>query len=288
MFDIIAALTFGAMFAVDVMVIVGLAPGRPGARLAAFLLAAVWSSAIVTIAAMGGFAPGTIRPLPAAVLAFSVLVLGGVIAWAASAAFRQALMKLPLPALVGINGFRIGGVFFLLLFSHGRLSAPFAPSAGWGDIVTGTAAIPLAAMAASHRTVPLWLLGMWNAFGALDLIVAITLAFLSAPGTPYQVFTDPPGTVVMTTLPWVGVATLLVPLYLLTHFTIAARLRLMSTGRLASVTQDAAAGGPSPSGFRLQAEVEVERLTPAAARPSARRAPRAAPGRGTRSRRPQA
>jgi hypothetical protein len=29
----------------------------------------------------------------------------------------------------------------------------------------------------------------------------------------------------MTTLPWIAVATILVPLYLLTHFTIAARLR---------------------------------------------------------------
>jgi hypothetical protein len=29
----------------------------------------------------------------------------------------------------------------------------------------------------------------WNAFGALDLAVAITLAVLSAPGTPFRVFT---------------------------------------------------------------------------------------------------
>lgn len=40
MLDIIAALTFGAMFAVDVMV-GGLTPVRPRAKLTAFLLAAV-------------------------------------------------------------------------------------------------------------------------------------------------------------------------------------------------------------------------------------------------------
>jgi hypothetical protein len=91
MFDIIAALRFGAMFAVDVMVIVGLAPVRPSAKLTALLLAAVWSSTIVIIAAVGGFAPGTTRPLPAPVLAFSALVHGGVILWAASPAFRQVL-----------------------------------------------------------------------------------------------------------------------------------------------------------------------------------------------------
>jgi hypothetical protein len=131
----------------------------------------------------------------------------------------------PLAALVGINSFRIGGVFFLLLFADGRLSSPFAPSAGWGDIITGIAAIPIAAGAASARSVPSGLLAAWNVFGAVDLVIAVTLAFLSAPGTPFRVFMDAPGTVVMTTLPWVLVATLLVPLYLLTHFIIAARLR---------------------------------------------------------------
>jgi hypothetical protein len=65
----------------------------------------------------------------------------------------------------------------------------------------------------------------WNAGGSLDLVVAVTLAFLSAPGTPYRLFTDRPGTTVMTTMPWILAATFLVPLYLLTHLTIAARLR---------------------------------------------------------------
>jgi Na+/pantothenate symporter len=78
----------------------------------------------------------------------------------------------------------------------------------------------------------------WNAFGALDLVVAVTLAFMSAPGTPYRVFTEGPGTVVMTTLPWILVATFLVPLYLLTHLTIAARLRL---SRYANVPRPEAA-----------------------------------------------
>jgi len=148
-------------------------------------------AAMVVIAAMGGFRPGA-----------------------------------ALAALVGVNAFRIAGVFFLLLLADGRLPAPFAPSAGWGDIITGIAAMPIAAVAAaSHDKVPQRLLAAWNAFGALDLVVAVTQAFLSAPGTPYRVFTEGPGTVVLTTVPWILAATFLVPLYLLTHFTIAARLR---------------------------------------------------------------
>jgi hypothetical protein len=193
---------------------------------------------MVAIAAMDGFRPGLLGPIPTPVMAFATLVLGSLLAWLAWPAFRDALLSLPLAALVGVNAFRIGGVFFLLLFAEGRLSAPFAPSAGWGDIITGVAAIPIAAVAASRHNVSRRLMAVWNAFRALDLVVAVTLAFLSAPGTPYRLFTEGSGTVVMTTLPWILAATFLVPLYLLTHVTIAARLRL---SRYADVTRSEAA-----------------------------------------------
>jgi hypothetical protein len=128
-----------------------------------------------------------------------------------------------------------------LLSADGRLSAPFAPAAGWGDIITGVAAIPVAALAAARPDGARRVLAAWNAFGALDLLVAVTLAFLSAPGTPYRVYTEGPGTVVMTTMPWILAATFLVPLYFLTHVTIAARLRL---SRFASVPDAETADAP--------------------------------------------
>jgi hypothetical protein len=223
--DVIAAIAFGAMVVTDLTILVSLMDVPFNWKIVASLLAAAWVAAIVAGAAMGGFSPGLLGPIPTPVLAFSALVVGSLVAWLVWPAFRNALLSVPLAALVGINSFRIGGVFFLVLFADRRLSAPFAPSAGWGDIITGIAAIPLAAMAASRRRVSRRLLAAWNAFGTLDLVVAVTLAFVSAPGTPFRIFTEGPGTVVMTTLPWVLVATFLVPLYLLTHFTIAVRLR---------------------------------------------------------------
>jgi hypothetical protein len=226
MLDVIAAFCFGAMVAADVAILTSLAAVSLKSKLVASTTAAAWAAAMVVIAAMGGFGPGLLGPIPTPVLAFTTLVLGSLLAWLAWPAFKDALLSLPLAALVGVNAFRIGGVFFLLLFAEGRLSAPFAPSAGWGDIITGVAAIPIAAIAASRHNLPRRLLAAWNAFGAMDLVVAVTLAFLSAPGMPYRVFTEGAGTVVMTTLPWVLAATFLVPLYLLTHITIAARLRL--------------------------------------------------------------
>jgi hypothetical protein len=46
-------------------------------------------------------------------------------------------------------------------------------------------------------------LGLWNAFGALDLLVAVSLGVLSAPATRIQIFTGPPGTAAMSNPPWV-------------------------------------------------------------------------------------
>lgn len=225
MLDVIGALALSAIFVIEVAVLVGFAHVAPRSRMIAYAIAAAWSVAIVTIAAIGGFAPGATGPFPAPLLPFAALVTGGLAAWLLWPEFRNALLSVPLAALIGVNAFRIAGILFLILYAHGRLSAPFALSAGWGDIITGLAAIPLAAMVAWRHLLSRRVLMAWNAFGALDLIVAITLGVLSAQGTPFRVFMDEPGTVAMTTLPYIGVPTLLVPLALLIHLTIAAQLR---------------------------------------------------------------
>lgn len=232
MLDLIGALLLGVICTADVTALIGLAAIRPVARLVAFVVAAAWVSLIVTIAARGGFASGVTGPFPAPAIAFLALMTGCLSGWFAWPGFRRASLSVPLSGLVGINAFRIGGVFFLILHSQGRLAAPFAISAGWGDIITGLTAIPLAALAAWKGDLPRGLLRAWTAFGALDLMVAIALGALSAPGTPFRLFWQAPGTVAMGTLPWVGVPTLLVPLYLMTHVTIAARLRLERAARV--------------------------------------------------------
>jgi hypothetical protein len=238
MLDVVGALLLGAICAADIAVLVGLAVIRPAAKVVAFLIAAAWISLIFTIGALGGFAAGITGPFPAPVIPFLIMMTGGLVAWFAWPAFRSALLSIPLWALIGVNAFRIAGVCFLILHHQGRLAAPFATSAGWGDIITGLAAIPLAVAAGWRGKLPPWLLTAWTAFGTLDLIVAITLGALSAPGTPFRVFTEAPGTVAMGTIPWVGIPALLVPLYLMTLLTIAARLR--TVGARHELT-----GGPS-------------------------------------------
>src|SRR6185437_5784695 len=183
----------------------------------------LWAAAIVTVAALGGFAPDAPGRLPTPGFAFIAILAALFGTFRLSARFRSALLSIPLPVLVGLNIARIGGVFFLLLLADQRAPSPFAPSAGWGDIITGVVAIPLT-LALARNAAPAWSVKLWNAFGTLDLIVAVALGMLSAP-TPFQVFTAAPGTAVLTSLPWILIPTVLVPIFLLLHLVIAANIR---------------------------------------------------------------
>jgi hypothetical protein len=234
MLDIIAAIFATAAYATVIGALIGLSPVGAGMRLAALTAAAAWLAIIVAVAALGGLAPGVLGPVPANLLPFAgllILLFGG---WFLVPQLRSALLAVPLPVLVGVNAARLGGVFFLLLYADGRLSAPFAPAAGVGDMITGALAIPIAATLAFSFDIRRTWLGLWNAFGALDLVVAVFLGLLSAPGAPFRVFTEGPGTLAMTTVPWVFVPAMLVPIFLLIHFAIATKLRnAAQAGRLA-------------------------------------------------------
>lgn len=223
MIDLVGAIFGSALYAVLVGVLVGCSPAARSVKIAIAAVAAVWGTAVVGVAALGGFGPGVTGPVPAVVFPFAgslALLFGG---WFLSPEFRNALLSISLPAFIWLNAGRLGGVFFLILAAHGRLPAPFAPTAGLGDMLVGALAIPLALAAIRASATQAWL-GGWNALGALDLIVAVSLGVLSAPGTPFRVFTEGPGTAAMGSLPWVMIPGLLVPLYLLIHIVIAARL----------------------------------------------------------------
>jgi hypothetical protein len=129
----------------------------------------------------------------------------------------------PLPALIALHAIRLLGFIFLVLYAEGRLPAPFAPSAGWGDMFIGATALPLAWAAARFgaRVRPLVLL--WNGLGVADLVVALTLGPLSAPG-PLQVFLGPPDSSPMTTLPWLIIPGFLVPCLMFLHIVIFTRV----------------------------------------------------------------
>lgn len=234
MLDIIGAISTTTAFALLVGTIAVYLPRNLVTR---WLVGTVlWAAALVDLAAAGALAPGATGPVPGPGFAFIAAILALFGTFGLSARFRNALLAIPMPVLVGLNMVRVGGIFFLLLLAEQRLSSPFAASAGWGDIITGLAAIPLTfALARNARFV--WPVALWNAFGTLDLIGAILLGMLSAPGTPFQVFTAAPGTIAMTSVPWIIIPTILVPLLFLLHFTIAAKLRSANRAGNAQLAQ---------------------------------------------------
>ena len=87
----------------------------------------------------------------------------------------RALASIPLPALISVHAIRIVGFLFLLLLAAGRISAPFASSAGWGDIIAGATAVPVAWALSTRGAGIRWLVLLWNSVGLLDLLAALTL-----------------------------------------------------------------------------------------------------------------
>jgi hypothetical protein len=114
-------------------------------------------------------------------------------------------------------------VIFLVLFAAGKLPAPFAPSAGWGDIFVGATALPVAwamlRFGARARALAL----AWNTIGLADLVNAVALGALSAP-SPLQVFVGPPTSTLMTNLPWLIIPGFLVPSLMFIHLVVFYRL----------------------------------------------------------------
>jgi hypothetical protein len=141
-----------------------------------------------------------------------------------SAKVRESLLALPVTLLVGLNVMRIFGGFFLLLALQDRLSGPFPQSAGWGDVIVGLTAIPLTLAIARNPEDHRGALLAWNVFGTLDLIAAVTLGIISAPGSPLQLLGGTIGSTAVWMLPWSTIPTLLVPFYLITHGVIFAHL----------------------------------------------------------------
>lgn len=136
---------------------------------------------------------------------------------------RRRVMEASLPAIIGVQSVRVLGIWFVLLHAAERLPAPFAPIAGWGDILAGILAVPVAWMAARLPGRSRGAILGWNVIGAVDLIAAVTLGLTSLPG-PLRLFMDEPGSGPMNVLPWTIIPGFLVPSLLTLHAVVFYRL----------------------------------------------------------------
>ena len=221
--DLVAAidLTAGAAIVIGTLALVY--PGPPRSRAQLAIGFAAWFAAIAVLCGLGVFRPvtgtGTIG-LGVAILGPALVVLAIVLG---SPERRDRVLAMPLAPLIGVHVVRVLGVNFLLLQAAGRLPAPFAPSAGGGDIFIGLTALPLAwavsRQIAGWRTLAIG----WTLLGMLDLVTAIGLGVVSAPDSPIRIFQGPPDTSAMTTLPWMLIPAFLVPILFLLHVLVLKR-----------------------------------------------------------------
>jgi hypothetical protein len=192
-------------------------------RLIFAAIAGAWVGVASAVAGAGTLQDGPLA-LPALLVLFLTPLILTTIVVSVSARARATLLAFPMALLIVLNMFRVLGAFFLVLAGDGRLGGPFPYSAGWGDIITGALALPVAWAAMRNPNAQRLTLA-WNTFGTLDLIVAVTLGVTSRNNSPIQLFHAGVGSQAITTLPWAIVPTVLVPFYLITHAVIFAQLR---------------------------------------------------------------
>jgi len=219
MLDYIGTIFVAISMAVAFAAVITTIPVRLGWRLTVAAAGGAWVGLAIAIAEAGKLADvailGALFAFP--LVATTVLAL-------VSPAVRSALLAIPVQLIIGVHVFRILGVEFLVLASLCRLAGPFPQSAGWGDIITGSLAIPVALLAMRVPINDMRILA-WNAFGVLDLIVAVTLGVTSANGSLLQFIHAGVGSAAIQTLPWSLVPTALVPFYLICHGIVFARAR---------------------------------------------------------------
>src|SRR5262245_43803514 len=190
-------------------------PAMPAWPLIGSVVLALWLLAAFILGSQGFFRPTPSNRFPTIILAFIPLVAGYAL-FLLSRSFHAIVTATPLAWLIGVQFFRTFGLLFLFLSAGGNLPGLFALPAGIGDGLVGiTAPIVVYLLLTQHPwTRPA--AALWNIAGIVDLVVAMTIGFLSSPG-PLQLLARDVPNVLVTAFPLVLVPTFAVPLFLLLH-----------------------------------------------------------------------
>ena len=191
------------------------------------LICISWLMAVVAMALSGGF-DAAVGERPIAIL-FAVLtpVVLFSLSYVSINAFRNWVLGLDMRHLILLHSWRMVGMGFVFLFFHERLPALFALPAGLGDAAAAMGAIFLGialyerAATVSHKRVYLW-----NTFGLIDFVIAVSLGVMTRAGELLH-FSGTVGSEIMGTFPLALIPGFAVPFYVITHLIIYAQLRQM-------------------------------------------------------------
>ena len=224
MLDLLGAVILTAVIALNITAFTAAMPISGAARLTVSVIAGAWTGLAAFAAATGRIADAA-APFPLVGVFVVVPLVAAAVAAIVSPPARRAMLAVPMATLVGLNIARVFGGFFVLLALVDRLGGPFPQSAGWGDVITGVAAVAVKGLGARETASADRTIALWNAFGTLDLVVAILLGVVSSNGSPLQLIHAGAGSAAVQALPWSLIPTVLVPFYLITHGIVFAKLR---------------------------------------------------------------
>lgn len=152
-----------------------------------------WAAAIVLIAwlairvGLALFPPGgTVLGAPYLIGFFTVGFTLGLASLMLSRVFRQAILAIPETRLVGLQVVRVVGVLFITLLDMKLLPAQFAMPAGYGDVAVGVLALWVVYLLDQNKPYARTVVILWNFFGILDLVTALTTGFTFIPGFANQ------------------------------------------------------------------------------------------------------
>jgi hypothetical protein len=151
------------------------------ARLLTILAIGAWFTAAVWGGLHGIFNHPDMPPV--ALGAFILVpITGFLLAYTLSAAFRTFAQHIDMRLLVGSHIWRFVGVGFVIGWLTGNLPAQFGVPEGLFDIIAAAGATILLVPLSRGEFPRRWLF-VWNVFGVLDLISAITVGALYSNGT---------------------------------------------------------------------------------------------------------
>ena len=191
---------------------------------------AAWLSLVVVLGVEGFFGANPTGRFPRIAYTLIPFVLGIGILFV-SPIFERVVARTPPHWIIGVQTNRLLGALFLVGFIQGRLPAPFAFPAGFGDVLVGLSAPVVAYLfATGHKQARL--VGMlWNIVGIIDLLVAIATGVLTSPGILHCLALNTPN-LLMSTFPFVIIPAFGVPVWLLLHMFSLRGLALHEKGKM--------------------------------------------------------
>jgi hypothetical protein len=187
------------------------------------LLLVGWFAVAAVTSRAGFYRPPSGAP-PTIQYGLLIPIVLGLLLFRASSLLRRTFAIIPNPWLVGVQLYRVLGVIFLVLYAGGYLPALFALPAGLGDTLVGILAPFVAASFARSPEGSARRVRWWNWLGITDLVVAVTMGFLTSP-SPFRIASFGRPSTLIGMFPLVLIPVFAVPLSILLHIGSLLKLR---------------------------------------------------------------